>query len=99
MAVNNEAKTVPDQYGLSHNYPNPFNPVTTIEYSIKEAGSVQLKLFDITGQLVRTLVVNTSHPAGKFNVTFDGSQLASGIYFYHLKTKGYTRTRKLMLIK
>jgi subtilisin family serine protease len=90
---------------LANNYPNPFNPTTTIEYSIKEKAHVSLKIYNVAGQLVKTLVNQaqdrTSHHysvqwSGRDN---KGNPVASGVYFYRLVTKGFTQTKKMVLLK
>ncbi len=90
-------------FNLSQNYPNPFNPSTTIKYSIPSVGTslmkfVQLKVYDILGNTVATLV-NEDKPAGSYEVKFDASQLSSGIYFYKLQAGSYIETKKMMLVK
>ncbi|MDX1672389.1 MAG: T9SS type A sorting domain-containing protein [Balneolaceae bacterium] len=88
----------PERLVLQQNYPNPFNPGTVIRFSLPQAGDVQLKVYDLTGRLIQTLV-NGERPAGLHEVTFDGSRLASGIYFYQLVTGQEVMTRKMTLIK
>lgn len=83
---------------LFQNYPNPFNPTTTIKYSINSRQFVSLKVYDVLGNAVATLV-NEEKSAGNYSFEFNGSNLASGIYFYQLKTDGYTATKKLILLK
>src|SRR5690606_37067522 len=83
---------------LEQNYPNPFNPATIINYSIPENSFVTLKVYDILGKLVGELV-NESKEAGNYNVSFDASQLSSGLYFYTLKANGYSLTMKMILTK
>lgn len=85
-------------YTLSQNYPNPFNPTTTISYSVPKAGPVTLKVYNILGQQVATLF-SGRQTAGSHIVTFDGSRLASGVYFYVLKAGNTQITKKLMLLK
>ncbi|MEZ4689013.1 MAG: T9SS type A sorting domain-containing protein [Ignavibacteria bacterium] len=80
------------------NYPNPFNPVTNLGFGISELGFVSLKVYDIEGKEVVTLV-NENKTAGYYNVQFDGSKLSSGVYFYRLETKGFVQTKRMMLIK
>ena len=87
-----------DSYELSQNYPNPFNPTTTIEYKIPESGLVTIKVYDILGREVQTLVDQQLQP-GFYSVQFDGSNLASGIYFYRIKADNFVQTKKLMLLK
>ncbi len=85
-------------FSLNQNYPNPFNPTTVINYEIPKEGLVSLKVFDITGREVSTLV-NQFQDAGTHSITFNASNLSSGIYFYELKTGSYDSIKKLMLIK
>jgi len=91
-------KAVLEAYELSQNYPNPFNPTTTIEYKIPESGLVTIKVYDILGREVQTLV-DQQLPAGFYETQFDGSNLASGIYFYRIKAGKFVQTKKLMLLK
>lgn len=79
-------------------YPNPFNPATTFSYTLKNSGRVKLSIYDIRGRLVENLV-NSFKPAGRYNVTFGGNHLASGIYIYRFETDMFVKTDKLMLIK
>ncbi|CAN5448177.1 hypothetical protein BH10BAC5_BH10BAC5_15210 [soil metagenome] len=88
----------PVQYGLTQNYPNPFNPATKINYSIPQAGLVTLKVYDNLGREVRSLV-NEMKSAGEYNVTFDASELPSGIYFYKLISGNFVDTKKMLLVK
>jgi hypothetical protein len=83
---------------LSQNYPNPFNPITTINYTIPQRSLVELKVFDILGRQVATLV-NEEKPRGNYQVKFDGSSLSSGIYLYRLKSGKLMETKKLILLK
>jgi photosystem II stability/assembly factor-like uncharacterized protein len=89
---------IPYEFFLSQNYPNPFNPTTQINYSIKEAGLVHLKVYDILGKEIATLV-NENKEAGNYSIDFDAFQLPSGVYFYQLRTSGFTQARKMILIK
>ena len=89
---------VPDAYALHQNFPNPFNPNTTIMYDVKEAGFVSLAVFDILGREIMTLV-NDQHNAGRYLVEFDASALASGIYFYQLKVNGFADLKKMVVLK
>jgi len=90
--------TLPKNFELYQNYPNPFNPSTVISYQMPTAGHVVLKIYDILGRDVATLV-NEEKSAGNYKVTFNGSRLASGMYFYQLKAGDYLQTKKLMLLK
>ena len=90
-------ETVTD-YNLSQNYPNPFNPSTKISYTIPQASRVSLKVYDILGNEIASLV-NASQNAGSHNVTFDASGVPSGVYFYTLTTGSFNQTRKMLLLK
>jgi hypothetical protein len=83
---------------LSQNYPNPFNPNTTIKYELPGASQVSLSVFDILGRQVSVLV-NERRAAGVYEVKFDGSALASGVYFYRLQTGSFVDTKRLLLLK
>ena len=97
-AVNETALANPSNYELEQNYPNPFNPTTNIRYSIVKTSKVTLKIFDILGREVQTLV-NTVQAPGKYTVTFNAQNLASGVYFYQINAENFTATKKLMLLK
>lgn len=90
--------TTPLEYALEQNYPNPFNPSTTISYSLPSNDYVTLKIYDVLGNEVATLV-NQQQDAGRYDVIFSASSLASGIYYYHISAGDFTQTRKLMLMK
>ena len=81
-----------------NNYPNPFNPSTTIKYKIKELTLVELKVYDILGEEVISLV-NEEQPAGSYEVEFNASKLASGVYFYRLQAGSFVQAKKMMLLK
>jgi len=85
-------------YNLSQNYPNPFNPSTTIKYKIPEITFVTIKVYDVLGNEVATLV-NEEKPAGSYEVEFIGTDLPSGIYFYKLHTASFVETKKMVLLK
>jgi hypothetical protein len=89
---------IPGEYGLGQNYPNPFNPATTISYQIRSAGGVTLRVYDVLGREVATLV-NGYQPPGTYGVTFDGSRLSSGVYFYRLQSGSFVNTKKMVLAK
>jgi hypothetical protein len=88
----------PYEFSLSQNYPNPFNPATMIEYTIAKADKVELKVYDLLGREVSTLV-NTVQNPGSYNVTFNAVNLSTGVYFYKLTTGSFTDIKKMMLIK
>lgn len=89
---------VPKKFSLMQNYPNPFNPQTTIVYQLPRAVEVSLKVFDMLGREVTTLV-NSRQEAGSYTAKFDASRLASGIYFYRLQAADFIQTRKMLLVK
>lgn len=89
---------IPTEYTLSQNYPNPFNPVTKINFSIPETGLVTLKVFDITGRNVETLLNEVKNP-GFYSITFNASSLASGVYFYQIETASFVNTKRMVLLK
>ncbi|MFA5012181.1 MAG: T9SS type A sorting domain-containing protein [Ignavibacteria bacterium] len=93
--VNTEA---PIEFRLSQNYPNPFNPVTKISYALPKSGLVNLKVFDILGKEIATLV-NEVKNAGNYTVDFSGTGLTSGVYFYKLESNGLSDIKRMMLIK
>jgi hypothetical protein len=93
-----EELDVPATYALSQNYPNPFNPTTVISYQISNDGLVTLKIYDVLGREVETLV-NANQQVGRYDVTFDGSKLASGVYFYRLVSGNRVMTKKMLLVK
>ncbi len=92
------SNTAPDNYMLSQNYPNPFNPVTKINFAIPKSGFVTIKIYDLLGKEVRTLVNETKN-AGSYSVDFNGSELSSGIYFYKINVNGFSDIKKMTLIK
>ena len=84
---------------MEQNYPNPFNPTTSINYFIPEKSKVTLDILDITGRSVATLINNVEN-MGEHTITFDGSGLSSGIYFYRIVTStGFMQSKKMVLIK
>ena len=91
-------KNIVEEYHLSQNYPNPFNPSTTIKYQIPNAGNVTLKVFDILGREVTTLVDEFKNE-GRYEVNFNASKLASGVYIYTIRANDFTASKKLMLLK
>lgn len=99
-AVDGKDLSTPFSFSLSQNYPNPFNPSTVINYQTASTGFVTLKIFDVLGNEVETLV-NEVQEAGSYTVQFSSTknQLASGVYFYRLKTVGFTETKKMVLLR
>ncbi len=90
--------TAPTVFALEQNYPNPFNPSTIISYSIPQSSFVTLKVYDIIGNEVATLV-NQTQSAGKYDIRFDASSLSNGVYLYSIKTDNFTSTKKMLLMK
>ena len=89
---------IPFETKLYQNYPNPFNPITTIKFSLKDESKVSLKVYNYTGQLVKTLV-NEQKEQGYHKIHFDASQLSSGVYYYTLKTDKKKFTKKMLMVK
>lgn len=86
------------EFALFHNYPNPFNPETKIKWQSPVAGHQTLKVYDVLGNDVATLV-DEYKDAGRYETTFDASRLASGIYFYRLRAGTFVETRKMLLVR
>jgi hypothetical protein len=97
-SVSGGKNTFPLSYILSQNYPNPFNPSTVINYQIAKAGNVTLKIYDVLGREVSTLV-NEEKPAGSYSYSFNASTLSSGVYFYQIRSGSYISTKKMLLLK
>ena len=98
IGIDDNTSSIPDDFILYQNYPNPFNPVTHLEFGISKLGFVTLKVYDVLGKEIRTLV-NEIKPAGKYKIEFDGSNLPSGIYFYKFETGNFISTKKMLLLK
>lgn len=98
ISVNPISTEVPDKCFLFQNYPNPFNPTTNIKFQVKDSRFVMLKVFNILGREVAT-PVNRKLNAGVYEVPFDGTSMASGIYFFRLVTENYSETKRMVLIK
>lgn len=96
--IDEVATQIPSNYELAQNYPNPFNPSTTIQFAIPKAGMVSLKIYNILGQEVATLI-NREMNAGFQRVNFDASNLTSGLYFYRISSGKFTDVKKMLLIK
>ncbi|MBU0710666.1 T9SS type A sorting domain-containing protein [bacterium] len=94
----NEGITLPAEYKLYKNYPNPFNPVSNIEYDITENQNVKLEIYDISGRLIETLVNQTQEP-GRYKVTWDASGHAAGVYLYRITAGQFTDVKKCILLK
>jgi hypothetical protein len=98
VSVSQISSIVPAKYNLYQNYPNPFNPTTKIKFDIQKSGFAKLSVYDMQGKLVKDLV-NEAVPAGSFEVSFDGKELSSGIYYYKMEIDGFVITKKMMLVK
>ncbi|MBI5403749.1 MAG: T9SS type A sorting domain-containing protein [Ignavibacteriae bacterium] len=97
VIVNNISTEIPEKYSLSQNYPNPFNPSTNLKYQIKDSRFVTLKVFDITGKEITTLV-NEKQSPGTYEVKFEAEYLPSGVYFYKIAVGDYSEAKKMILI-
>ncbi|MCL4512385.1 MAG: T9SS type A sorting domain-containing protein [Bacteroidetes bacterium] len=97
-AVENPSTDLPTHFILSQNYPNPFNPATEISYDLPKRSHVLIAVFDVLGRNVGTLV-NEEEAAGRYRVTFNASELPSGVYFYRIEAGTYHDTKKLLLLK
>lgn len=97
IGINNH-NTITNGYSLEQNFPNPFNPSTSISFSLQKNGFVNLKVYDILGTEIETLL-SENKPAGSYTVSFDGSKLASGIYFYKINIGDFTDTKRMVLVK
>jgi Secretion system C-terminal sorting domain/Photosynthesis system II assembly factor YCF48 len=98
VAIKDTDKRIPEGFTLDQGYPNPFNPTTWITYSLPASNQVTLKVFNITGQVVATLV-NERQEAGTHEVTFEAGELPGGIYFYKLTSGSFSQTRKMLMVK
>lgn len=101
IGINQISSTVPEKYNLFQNYPNPFNPITNIKYQIPKNSLVILKVYDVLGREVETLV-NEIQQAGVYETQFPGNEnfnLSSGIYYYRLSAEGYTSVKKMVFVK
>jgi len=97
-SITDKSNNVVSDFELQQNYPNPFNPTTTIKYALAEQAPVQISVYNAIGQKVVTLI-DKKQKAGKYTVTFNGTGLASGVYFYKIKAGNFAQTKKMLLIK
>lgn len=88
----------PNNYSLSQNYPNPFNPSTVIKYQIIKAGYVTLKIYNVLGKEIKTLV-NEEQAKGSYSINFNSSSFPGGVYFYQIRSGSYSATKKMVLLK
>ena len=98
LSSSNSDNAKPESFGLSQNYPNPFNPSTVISYQLPVSGQVSLKIYDMLGREVQTLV-NETQAAGRYSVRFNAANLSSGTYFYKLQAGSFVQTKKLTFLK
>ncbi len=96
--VERQVSEIPAEYKLSQNFPNPFNPSTTFNYSLKDAGEVEIGIFDVSGKEIQSLVKGY-RTAGSYQVNFNAANLPSGIYYYKISTSEFVQTKKMMLLK
>ena len=89
---------MPKKFNLSQNYPNPFNPATKINFELPHDSKIKLSVYDITGKLASELV-NEQRAAGYYTVEFNGSNLASGMYFYRIEAGDFSAAKKMILVK
>ena len=97
-SANNNQSTLPTEYNLSQNYPNPFNSQTVIKYELPKDGLVSIRIYDINGRVVKDLV-NENHKAGYYEVNYNSDNLSSGVYYYRIVSRGFTKTMKMVLVK
>jgi hypothetical protein len=98
VGISHNDNTVPTVYSLSQNYPNPFNPTTNIQFALPKASDVKLVVYDLLGAEVKTLV-NEHMQAGTHDVSFNGTNLASGVYFYKIQAGDFTAVKKMLMVK
>lgn len=99
VGINQISSEVPQDFKLAQNFPNPFNPSTTIRFDLPKASAVNLTVTDLSGRIIARLVDGDKLPAGSYNYKFDAAGLASGLYFYTIQTETMNDTKKMMLIK
>ena len=97
---NEESKniTLVNSFSLNQNYPNPFNPVTTIKYSIPRISRIVIKIYDVLGNEITTLI-DEEKPVGTYELNWNADNLTSGVYFYQLKAGDFVETKKMVLMK
>ncbi len=98
IGINNISSNVPGKFSLSQNYPNPFNPNTVIRFQVQIAGFVSLKVYDVSGKEVETIINEKLNP-GTYEASFEGSGLNSGVYFYKISAGSFSETKKMILLK
>ncbi len=98
VSIDDQSDVLPDELELLQNYPNPFNPTTNIQYAIGMRQFMTLKVYDVLGKEIATLI-NEEKSAGNYEVSFNASNLASGIYYYQLRAGEFVETKKMILLK
>lgn len=99
IGIQNISSSIPAEFELSQNFPNPFNPVTNISFSLPRNGNVSLVVYDVFGKEVVKLINNVTLNPGEYKIDFNGTNLASGIYFYKFETSDFTETKRMVLLK
>jgi hypothetical protein len=97
-AIRSYDNQIPSNYSISQNYPNPFNPSTTIKYSVPKVSFVTIKIYDVLGSEVATLL-NEEKPVGTYELSWSAANLSSGVYFYQLKAGSFVETKKMILLR
>ena len=98
IGISGNSNQIPSNYALFQNYPNPFNPATTIRYDVPSAGLVKLVIYDILGREISSPVNEIKTP-GSYIISFDASNLPSGVYFYKITAGNFATTKKMLLVK
>lgn len=98
LAISDDLQGIPTEYSLSQNYPNPFNPVTMIKYGLPVSGDVTIRITNILGEEIVTLI-NETQPAGPHQVQWDANKYSSGVYFYRIQANDFQQVKKCLLIK
>jgi hypothetical protein len=98
VGLTHNSNQIPKEYSLYQNFPNPFNPSTNIRFDLPKSGTVKLQVYDITGRVISTLI-NGNYEAGKYIISFNADNYASGIYFYKIETASFSDVRKMVLVK
>ena len=98
VSVEDEIETIPSEFALFQNFPNPFNSSSVIKYSVPKSSPVTLKIFNTLGEEIETLV-NEENPAGTYELNWNAANLPSGVYFYRLQAGDFVQTRKMILLK
>jgi hypothetical protein len=96
--INNVSGLTPEKYSLSQNYPNPFNPSTTIKFDLAKNGFVSIKIFDVLGREIKSLV-NDNLNKGSYEVSFNAGDISSGVYFYKMESGDFSQIKRMMLLK